>query len=109
MVGAATWDCFGCSVSMSADGKTVAMGADCNGDNGTWSGHARALTYSSTSNEWLQVGDTAVGIAERDFFRSSVSMSTDGKTVAAGANENDDNGSNSGHSPIHLLQTNGCK
>lgn len=45
----------------------------------------------------MQVGDAAVGAASGDCFGPSASTSSDGKTFAAGAYKNDDNGMDSGH------------
>merc|ERR1719491_1007885 len=97
LVGAASGDQFGQSVSMSADGMTVAVGAYGNDDNGNASGHVRLFAYSSTKNTWNTLGNTLVGAASYDYFGSSVSISADGKTVAVGAPKNNDNGSSSGH------------
>ena len=96
MVGAASGDFFRSSVSISANGKSVAAGASCNSDNSDRSSHVRIFTYSD-ANELLQVGNAIVGAVALDQFGNSASLSSDGKTVAAVATGNDDNGSNSGH------------
>ena len=97
ITGVAPGDQFGRSVSLSADGKTVAVGATGNDDNGISSGHVKILVYSSTENKWNSAGDTIAGVAMYNSFGQSVSISSNGKTVAAGAPSNDDNGTNSGH------------
>merc|ERR1712129_442588 len=97
LVGAAAGDAFGHSISMSADGVTVAVGAPGNNDNGPDSGHVRLFVYSSSENTWNTLGNTLVGAASDDQFGRSVSMSADGMTVAVGAPNNDDNGYSSGH------------
>ena len=81
LVGAASHDQFGHSVSMSADGVTVVVGAHGNNDSGTDSCHARVFTYSSTTCEWKRLGNAIVGAAPGDEFGCSVSMSADGMTV----------------------------
>merc|ERR1719491_2849502 len=63
LVGAAAGDWFGYSVSISADGMTVAVGAIGNDDNGSNSGHVRLFAYSSITNRWNQYGNALVGAA----------------------------------------------
>ena len=76
-------DWSGWSVSLSADGRTVAIGAILNdGANGTDSGHVRVYTYSSG---WTQLGADIDGEFLYDFSGYSVSLSADGYTVAIGA------------------------
>ena len=97
IVGAASGDLFGASVSLSANRKNVAAGATSYDKNGSKSSHVRIFTYSSTSNAWLPVGNAIVGAASYDWFREAVSISADRKTVAAGASWNDNNGIDSGY------------
>ena len=87
-------DYSGHSVSLSANGKTVAIGALYNNGNGTNSGHVRIYNYNDTS--WVQLGQDIDGVASYDYSGSSVSLSSDGGTVAIGAYGNDGNGSLSG-------------
>ena len=93
--GEAALDCSGRSVSMSADGQTVAIGAYLNDGNGSNSGHVRM--YDWTGSGWSQRGADIDGEAASDYSGRSVSMSADGQTVAIGAYSNDGNGSDSGH------------
>jgi hypothetical protein len=84
--GEAPWDNSGSSVSLSADGTTVAIGAtgnDGNGGNIYNSGHVRIYKWNGTS--WNQLGLDINGEAEFDFSGYSVSLSADGLTVAIGA------------------------
>ena len=52
--GEASNDYSGYSVSLSADGQTVAIGARYNNGNGSESGHVRI--YSWTGSSWIQIG-----------------------------------------------------
>ena len=104
IVGAAEGDQFGRSVSLSSDGRTVAVGAVGNDDNGPWSGHVRIYSYSLSLGEWTTLGSPMVGAAEGDRFGYYVSLSSDGRTVAIGAKYNDDNGGNSGHVRVYSNQ-----
>jgi len=103
--GEAANDHSGWSVSLSSDGNTVAIGAPYNAGNGSYYGHVRLYTKISDPNfgtwTWSQIGQDIDGEAQYDFSGSSVSLSSDGNTVAIGANGNDGNGSNSGHVRIY--------
>lgn len=97
--GEATNDNLGSSVSLSADGSIVAIGAPLNDGNGADSGHVRV--YENSGGTWTQVGADIDGEAEDDRSGSSVSLSSDGSIVAIGASRNDGNGSDSGHVRIY--------
>ncbi|MDC1336314.1 Ig-like domain-containing protein, partial [Flavobacteriaceae bacterium] len=97
--GEATNDHFGWSISLSSDGKTIAIGAVDNDGNGSDSGHVRIHNYNGTA--WTQLGADIDGEDANDLFGFSVSLSSDGKTVAIGANNNDSNGTDSGHVRIY--------
>ena len=97
--GEAPGDQSGYSVSLSHDGKIVAIGATSNDDNGTNSGHVRVYQWNDVS--WIQLGSDIDGEAPGDQSGYSVSLSHDGKIVAIGATSNDDNGTNSGHVRVY--------
>ena len=99
--GEAAGDQAGRTVSMSADGQTVAIGASGNDDNGIESGHVRI--YQWTGSAWQQVGTDIDGEAAGDEAGkwNSLSLSSDGQIVAIGALYNDGNGNNSGHVRIY--------
>jgi hypothetical protein len=97
--GEAASDQSGYSVSLSADGATLAIGAPLNSDNGVWSGHVRV--YQNVGGTWTQVGQDIDGEAAFDTSGISVSLSADGATLAIGASANDGNGSNSGHVRVY--------
>lgn len=94
--GEAIGDQYGRSVSMSADGVVVAIGAMYNDENGTSTGHVRVFKWDST--RWTQQGGNIIGEAEYDRSGGSVSLSANGTVVAIGAHRNDGaNGTLSGH------------
>lgn len=76
-------DWSGSSVSMSSDGKMVAVGSPDNSDNGDFSGKVKVyrLTILYT---WVQIGQDLMGL-EGDYAGWSISLSSDGKTLAIGA------------------------
>ena len=94
-------DWFGASVSLSSDGKIVAIGAPNNDGNGSDSGHARVYSYDDISGSWGQLGGDIDGEYSSDESGRPVSLSSDGFTIAIGAPFNDENGSNSGHTRIY--------
>jgi len=98
--GEAAWDESGFSVSLSADGTRVAIGAPGNDDGGDTSGHTRIYEYDGI-NGWTQLGADIDGEAADDYSGWSVSLSADGTRVAIGATDNDGGGSNSGHTRIY--------
>ena len=89
--GEAAGDESGTSVSLSSDGTTLAIGAWGNGGNGIFAGHVRIYEYNAGS--WTQLGADIDGEAAYDQSGYSVSLSSDGTTVAIGASGNDGNGS----------------
>ena len=92
-------DRSGESVSLSDDGTIVAIGAALNDGNGGSSGHVRVYEYSSSS--WSQLGSDIDGESSGDESGTSVSLSSDGTTVAIGAIENYGGSSSSGHVRIY--------
>lgn len=76
-------DRFGYSVSLSSDGNIVAIGGTINDENGPSSGVVRI--YQNNNGIWTQMGIDIYGDAENDQFGNSVSLSSDGNTVAIGA------------------------
>jgi hypothetical protein len=93
----------GHSVSMSANGETVAIGAPLNNGNGAAAGNVRIYNWNGAN--WIQSGDDIDGEAEDDLSGASVSMSADGETVAIGAIYNAGNGSDAGH--VRIFNVNG--
>ena len=87
--GEAAGDELGESVSLSSDGRTVAVGAPYNNGNGAKSGNVRVFTLAGST--WTQVGAAIDGEAAGDQSGHSVSLSSDGQTVAVGAPRNSSN------------------
>ncbi len=97
--GEAARDYSGWSVSLSADGSVLAIGAYGNDGNGTNSGHVRV--YQNISGTWTQIGDDIDGEAAGDYSGISLSLSTGGSVLAIGAIYNDGNGTNAGHVRVY--------
>ncbi len=99
--GEAYQDSSGSSVSLSSDGLTVAIGAYMNDGAANQAGHVRV--YQLDGATWTQVGGDIDGEAAVDRSGLSVSLSSDGSTVAIGAYGNDGTGSDSGHVRVYQL------
>ena len=102
--GEAAGDWSGWSVSLSADGNRVAIGARYNDENRNWAGHVRI--YGLSGNSWIQLGQDIDGEADGDGSGFSVSLSADGNRVAIGTPGNDGNGTLAGHVRIYELSGN---
>ena len=103
--GEAKGDRLGHSVSLSGDGKTLAVGAP-----GHWTRNDRSgyVKVYHRAGYWKQLGQVIKGEALGNQFGQSVSLSADGKTLAVGANANDnENGQYSGHVRVFSLDGNG--
>lgn len=87
-------DNAGSSLSLNASGDIVAVGSPANSDGGNFSGQVRIFQYNGS--EWVQLGNSINGNGNVNGFGSSVSLSSDGNTVAIGEFADDTNGSNAG-------------
>ena len=85
---------FGYSVSLSADGKTVAVSApNYSDDEGSDKGRVQVFRYKDETEKWDLLGAQALLVgAAGEQAGSSVSLSADGKTVAVGSPYYDDEG-----------------
>lgn len=104
--GEATGDIAGKSVSISADGNKIAIGAGYNDGNGTDSGHTRLYEWSG--GQWTQICMDIDGERNGDYSGWSVALASDGKSVAVSAPLNDDNGFRTGHVRVWSLCTPAC-
>ena len=101
--GEAAEDRLGFSVSLSSDGTILASGAILNDGNGINSGHVRVFKWNGAT--WEQLGSDIDGESAQDYSGYSVSLSSDGTILAAGAIYNDGNGIDSGH--VRVFKWNG--
>jgi len=97
--GGAAGDQSGWSVSLSSNGSTVAVGAPFDDDAGSDAGHVRVYRFDGTA--WGQLGADIDGDAAGDESGFSVSLSSDGSTVAIGSRLNDGAGSEAGHIRVY--------
>lgn len=89
-------DSFGCTVALSADGHTLAVGASNEDSNATGVGGAEAndsaasagavYVFTRTGEAWTQQAYIKASNTGRyDYFGASVSLSADGNTLVVGA------------------------
>ena len=96
-------DQTGAGVSLSHDGSRMAVGTP-NADNGdavSDAGKVHVYDWNATAAAWEQIGGDVWGVAEKDKFGQSVSLSGDGARFAAGAHLNDDGGDAAGHVRVY--------
>lgn len=100
--GETAFDESGSSICLSSDGSMVAIGAHSTGTGNT-KGYVRI--YQNLSGVWSQIGTDIDGETAGDHSGHSVSLSSDGSTVAIGAPYNYENGTgpNSGHVRVYDL------
>jgi hypothetical protein len=88
--GEALGDFSGWSVSLSANGMVVTIGADFNDGNGKIdAGHVRVYSWDSTT--WIQQGNDFDEDVADDRYCSSTSLSSNGSVMAVGAYKNGGN------------------
>ena len=99
IIGEANDDLFGHDLSLSDNGKIIAIGARQNDGNGNNAGQVRIFEYNGTN--WIQLGQTLNGTSSGDKFGISVSLNSLGNLVAVGATNNGENGVDAGQVKIY--------
>jgi len=97
-------DEFGKSVSLSADGTVMAVGAPAHNGNGPKSGQVKIYLWDEegdSSSDYVEIQSLYGDESDRGYLGISVSISADGKTLAVGANGSDVNGSFSGQVNVY--------
>ncbi|WP_109435847.1 hypothetical protein [Aquimarina sp. AU119] len=101
--GLKTYDHFGSTLDINANGNILAIGtmhSDVNGEN---SGQVRVFKYHK--KEWIQLGQNLNGSKAYDEFGYDISLSQDGKTLAIGAPHHESTGDISSSVSIYTLNT----
>lgn len=84
--GEADNDRSGRYISLSSDGLTIAIGAPRNSGGGINRGHVRVYKYNNAA--WIQQGEDIDGKTDNEESGNSISLSSDGLTLAIGAYAN---------------------
>ena len=99
--GEAAYDRSGYAISLSSDGTIVAIGAYGNDGSAKDAGHVRIYDWDNSNSSWIQRGNDIDGEAADDNSGRSVSLSSDGLTVAIGAWKNDGSAKDAGHVRVY--------
>jgi hypothetical protein len=102
-----TGDAFGTSVSLSHDGRILAVGATHNEPNTSTTNHGHVRVFNDVGWGWQQVGADIEGEDANDLSGISVSLSADGSRVAIGAHYANVpvGGPASGHVRVYAIDT----
>jgi hypothetical protein len=101
--GESSFDFSGRSISLSDNGSVLAIGARNNDGSGIDAGHVRI--FENVSGNWIQIGQDIDGESAGDSFGHSVSLNSSGNIIAIGGDNNNDNGTKSGH--VRIYEYNG--
>jgi hypothetical protein len=80
-------DNFGFSLSMSADGQTVASAAPYSSNPGSGVGHVQV--YKNIGGVWTQEGQDLIGVNQGDNYGFAISLNDDGSVLAISAPNHD--------------------
>ena len=89
--GATLGDQFGRSVSLSGDGRRIAVGGHTynTAEGIADAGHVRVFEYDISSKTWVQVKSAISGQKADEYFGIAVSLSYDGRRLAIGSPDSD--------------------
>ena len=94
--GEAAGDKAGTSVSLSATGTRVVIGAPAHSLGGTAADAGQARVYSYAASTWTQVGSDIVGASAGEALGSAVGISRDGARIIVGSPTDDGGGNDAG-------------
>ncbi len=101
LLGDGNSDEFGSSVSISRDGKILAVGAPMNdSNNGVQSGQVQLFKLNDSGSNYTLYGEPLIGEASSNYFGGPVAIIGDAKSVAVGAVGNSKQGDFSGQLQI---------
>jgi hypothetical protein len=95
IAGEDTFETFGRSLDLDADGNVLVAGAPRNDDGGADSGETRVFSWDGSA--WSAQGAPIEGESAGDLSGHAVAISDDGELIAIGAPDNDDGGADAGH------------
>ena len=93
----------GWTVTLSGDGFIFAAGSDRNKENGQQSGRVRVFAFDEPSSTWIQIGQSITGEGKNERFGAFVSLSHDGRIMAASSiHKSTTGGSGASNSQVFL-------
>lgn len=90
---------FGYSITLSADGRTLAVGSPRADHEANSLGYVQVYAWNEST--WVQQGPTIYGDDNGDYFGFSIALSDNGKQLAVGAPFNRDDGYLTGQTQIY--------
>lgn len=99
IIGEASGDQFGRTTSINSDGSIVAIGAIEN--DGLISGGGHARVFQNIAGTWTQIGGDIDGDVNNGYLGYSLSLSSNGQTIAVGTINDNDGGSSSGSVTVY--------
>ncbi|KAL7446627.1 hypothetical protein ACHAXM_011649 [Skeletonema potamos] len=96
-------DDFGASISISGDGKILAVGAPENDSNGAQSGQVKLFKLNDSGLNYTPFGEPLLGERASNYFGGPVAIAGDSKSFAVGAVGNSEEGDFSGQLQIFLI------
>jgi hypothetical protein len=99
LIGESPREAFGASITLSADGLRLAIGATSysRGGGEAGVGVVRSYLYDESQSDWIPFGKPLEGLNQFDAYGSSVDMSSTGDVLAIGGPGNQDFCENCGH------------
>ena len=94
---------FGEGITLNSDGYVLALGHALSANN---NGLTYVYSYNTTTNEWIQRGDTIVGEAANNYSGRAISLSADGTIIAIDAYGNSDGAAYRGHVRVYKYDAN---
>ena len=101
--GEALGDESGNALSLSVDGNILAVGATRNDGSAANGGHVRVFQYDEATNAWTQIGSDLDGTSTFAEFGVSLSLSSDGQTLAIGASGGGNPSSRAGFAQVYTF------
>jgi len=89
------------TLSLSADGSTIAIGGSFEDDN---NGEVKVYRFNSGGGNWEQLGQSIHSDDEWGWFGSNIQLSNDGNTLVAGMQPD---GNHDGYARVYSLMSNG--
>lgn len=105
ITGQKSGDEFGSSVSLSSSGLTLAVSSQKSDTSGNSSGSVSVYAWDEGTSSWQQLGQTINGEAAGDNFGFSLSISPDGRSLAASSPYSNKGGLSSGSVRVFTWNT----
>ncbi|WP_460490181.1 BspA family leucine-rich repeat surface protein, partial [Belliella aquatica] len=106
LLGRQAGDEFGHSISLSANGRIMAIGSENSDGNGAGSGAGQVRVFEFHSQSWVQLGQDINGVAINNKLGNAISINSDGTVLAVAALQNSQVGTFSGQVRVFKYDSN---